>query len=173
MIGLSGLVLDAVLSERRWFVLSSAEARRALFCLELVIHAASASLALCAALQLHRDGPLWSVGLLTAVAVAFECGFALPIGQFLRMERTRDRARDAYLNFAKQETDRRDLWPDLAVRHALEMRDDATALIMISRWKGMAFDDAKSELAKRARHLPEETTVDPDESGVPGDRPIF
>ncbi|ABO60376.1 hypothetical protein LA345_36500 (plasmid) [Burkholderia vietnamiensis] len=173
MIRLPGLVLDAALSERRWFALSSIEARRALFCLELVIHATSASLALCAALLLHRDGALWSVALLTAVAVALECGLGLPIGQFLRIERTRDRARVAYLNLAKQETDRSDLWPDLAVAHALEMRDAATALIMISRWQGADFDDAKAELARRSRYLSEETVADPDEAAVQADRPIF
>ncbi|MEX3555323.1 MAG: hypothetical protein VB131_01410 [Burkholderia gladioli] len=170
---LSGFVLDAALSERRWFAWASTGARRALFCLELVIHAASASLAVCAALQLHRGGALWSVALLTVVTVALECGLGLPIGQFLSVERARDRARDAYLNLAKQETDRSDLWPDLAVGHALEMRDGATALIMISRLKGTAFDAAKSELARRSQHLSEETAANSDGAGAPADRPIF
>ncbi|CAJ6623958.1 Uncharacterised protein [Burkholderia pseudomallei] len=170
---LAGFVLDAALSERRWFASSSTEARRALFCLELVIHAAAASLAVCAALQLHRDGALWSVALLSVIAIALECGLGLPIGQFLGIERARDRARDAYLELAKQETDRSDLWPDLAVGHALEMRDDATALIMISRLKGAAFDDAKAELARRSKALTEEIAADSDAAVTQVGRPIF
>ncbi|MBR8426208.1 hypothetical protein [Burkholderia cenocepacia] len=170
---LSGLVLDAALSERRWFALSSAGARRALFCLEIVIHAAAASLAVRAALHLHRDGALLTVALLTIVAVALECCLGVPIGRFLSVERARDRARAAYLNLAKQDNDRSDLWPDLAVGHALEMRDKATALIMISRLNGFAFDDAKSELDRRSRHLADDVEAAPNEVGAQADRPIF
>ncbi|KVV07366.1 hypothetical protein [Burkholderia ubonensis] len=167
---LIGAVLDAALTERRWFALTSIRARRVLLCLELAVHAIGLTVAASAALTLHRGGALPVVVSLTLLVAILECAVALPIGKFLTVERARDRACEAYLALAKDEAHRNEACPVSAVAHAIEMEDRATALILYARLTGATFDDAQRAVNRLAA---ERATAEADSFSWQADRPLF
>ncbi|CAE6821792.1 hypothetical protein R70006_06236 [Paraburkholderia domus] len=155
----AGRILDAVLSEQRWFAWSKPGVRRWLTGIDAALLCATVALAIAGIHRFSLHGHGVFTAALLAGAVCILCFVWTPLARFLSIERARDRACDEYLALAREDSPEPDCWPTLAIRHAVSLGDRATAIALSARLRQASLDNARQEVASIERHIDEDESA--------------